>query len=86
MFNSDEQVTSADALLSGQALAILTYTAIWVFEDYTEDNFFYGTVLWLPIDAKQCEAICFLNDQELLISNEQGDLFRVSKNDLIRLK
>jgi len=70
-FNSNGQITSVDALFSGQVMAILTYTAIWVFEDYPEDNFFDGTVLWLPIAAEQCEAICFLNDQELLISNEQ---------------
>lgn len=85
-FDIQNMVSGADISLDGTRLAVLTYDAIWVFEvDAASDSFFEGSVYWLPIQAKQCEAICFDGD-ELLIANEQRDLYRVPLSDLIKVK
>lgn len=79
-------VTAADFDLSKRRLAILTYNAVWVFTDFDGDDFFSGNVLWLPITARQCEAITFIDSDHLLITNEQEDIFQLSIDRLIRVK
>ncbi len=82
-FDMKGMVTAADISPDGRQLAVLTYTGIWVFEsDDGSDNFFAGKVRVLPIIAKQCEGICFDGDQ-LVITNEQREIFRVNLGDLL---
>ncbi len=79
-FNINGFVTAADAIgVNGMnRLAVLTYNAVWIFECRGQnDDFFNGRVYWYPIKAKQCEGICFDNENTLLITNEQRDLYEL---------
>lgn len=82
-FEIDGMVTAADASIDGTKLAVLTYNNVWVFES-EELDFFNGKVSWLPIKAQQCEGLCFDGNQ-LQITNEQMELFRIPISDLIPL-
>ncbi len=84
-FDIGGHVTGADCTPDGRKLAVLTYTAIWVFESDGDDNWFEGSILWLPISAKQCEAICWNGDQ-LIITNEQMEIFEAPMDKLIRVR
>ncbi len=75
-FEINGMVTAADCSKDGKKLAVLTYTNIWLFEDYEDDNFFDGRMRFMPIKAKQCEAIAFDGDK-LIITNEQMELIEV---------
>jgi hypothetical protein len=85
-FYFNAPVTAADASPDGNLLAVLTYSSIWVFEAGDDSiDYFNGSIRWLPISAGQCEAICF-DDDQLIISNENGRLFRVPMDDLVVLQ
>ncbi|MEM8550589.1 MAG: hypothetical protein AAGF10_07340 [Verrucomicrobiota bacterium] len=84
-FSSRGMVTAADALADGSRVAVLTYGSLWVFQppqnddgSYDVDRMFAGDIFWQPIRAKQCEAVCFIDPDSVLITNEQGALFMVS--------
>ena len=84
-FNFKGTVTGAEASPDGKQLVVLTYNGIWLFELVGDsNNFFNGTVAWLPIRAGQCEAICF-DGNSILLSNEQGRLYAIPSKDLIPL-
>jgi hypothetical protein len=78
-------VTAADWDPKGRRLVFLNYRAIWLVENVNiEDakgNLLAGSCQWLPIEARQTEAICFDGDT-LCITNEQRDMFRVHVNEL----
>lgn len=78
------QTTGADVSADGRALAVLTYRTVWVFRrEQAGDDFFAGAARWLPIRARQCEAVCFAPGEPVLIlSNEQRDLFRLPVAEL----
>ena len=85
-FDIGGMVTSADATIDGKKLAVLTYNSIWLFESETDD-YFHGKISWLPIKAKQCEAVCFDDDETLIITNEkQMELFEIKLDMLIEVK
>ena len=85
-FNTENLVTGADISPNGKKLVVLTYTAVWIFEDFKEDKFFEGKISWLPIRAGQCEAICFVNNNELIITNETRQLYKLNCKDLLEIK
>ncbi|MEM9227351.1 MAG: hypothetical protein AAGA45_05230 [Verrucomicrobiota bacterium] len=83
-FSSRGMVTAADALPDGSKVAVLTYGSLWVFHpplsddgSYEVERMFAGEFSWQPIRAKQCEAVCFIDSDMVLITNEQGELFVV---------
>ena len=84
------QVTGADVSEDGQRLAVLTYKHVWIFEaDPKKDNYLEGKVFWAPLNTlatKQCEGICFWDDENILISNEQRELYEVKASDLLELQ
>lgn len=84
-FDIDGNVTGADASEDGTMLAVLTYNNIWLFKSKDKDNYFKGEIYYKPISAKQCEAICIDGDN-LMITNEQMELFRVPISDLTKIK
>ncbi len=85
-FDVKGMVTAADISPDGRQLVVLTYTGIWLFESEDgSDNFFAGKIRVLPIIARQCEGICFDGNQ-LVVTNEQRDLFRVKISDLLPYK
>jgi len=83
MVNFDN-VTGADCSIDGTKLAVITYNNIWLFESTEKGNWFNGKKLWMPISAKQCEAICFDGDQ-LIITNEQMEIFEVPMDKFIEI-
>jgi hypothetical protein len=83
-FDAGGMVTAADATPDGTRLAVLTYNSVWLFESETDD-YFNGAIYWLPISAKQCEAICFDGDI-LRITNEQMELFELPISELEKVK
>lgn len=84
-FAAGGMVTAADASDDGSLLAILTYHHIWLIELPSarggDNNLLQGRKYRLPIQAGQCEGICFSGDQ-LLISNEQREIFSVSLREI----
>ncbi len=73
--------TAAELSPDGETLAVLSYTAIWLFErPETGDAWLSAPSrrLLLDIDsARQVEAITWLDDESLIITNEQRDSFEV---------
>lgn len=70
-------VTAADVSTDGKRLAVLTYTAVWVFAiSGGDDNFLKGKASRCAIAMGQCEAICFDGD-DLIVSSEQRGLYRI---------
>jgi len=85
-FDSRGMVTGADTTPDGNRLAVLTFNAVWLFEVTGDsDDYFNGRISWLPIEAGQCEGICF-DGETLIISNEQRDLFEVPLDRLVVVK
>ncbi|MYA65879.1 MAG: hypothetical protein F4Y22_01120 [Gammaproteobacteria bacterium] len=71
--------TAAELSPDGGTLAVLSYTAIWLFErPETGDAWLSAPSHRLPLDtdiARQVEAIAWLDDETLIITNEQRDWF-----------
>ena len=84
-FDINGMVTDAECNDDVSKLAVLTYYGIWVFVVEVGD-WFSGKIKWLPIKAKQCEAICWDDEETLLITNEQMDMFEVKVADLIEVR
>ncbi len=83
-FDIGPRVTGADASPDGWRLAILTERSVWVFQRPAQsDNYLEGSVKTRSIQAGQCEAICWVSPQELLIANEERALFSVTLDSLI---
>ncbi|MEQ9824377.1 MAG: hypothetical protein ABQ298_08330 [Puniceicoccaceae bacterium] len=88
-FDVGGMVTGADVTPDGRRLAVLTYDHVWVFEmDSTLESehrstWFdarVGVIRTVREQVQQCEGITFLDDQTLMISNEQQDLFILDLN------
>lgn len=85
-FSIGGQVTGADIDPDNNRLAVLTYNAIWVFEPPPDDpeGWFTGEARWLPIRARQAEAVAWLDSRTLLVANEQRGIYRVPLRWLTR--
>lgn len=78
-FDIGGMVTAADASPNGKMVAVLTYTALWVFEyDRASGSIFRKSVRKTPIFAWQAEAVAWDGNDSLVIGNESGQLFRVA--------
>ncbi len=77
-FKFKGQVTGADISEDESKLAVLTYNSIWLFELNNTNEFFDGKTYWQPIrGVEQVESITF-SDENLIIAEENGDLYKVS--------
>lgn len=86
-FDIGGMVTAADTSPDGRHVAVLTYTAIWLFEyDAKSGSIFRKGALRLPIFAWQAEAIAFDGNDALVVGNEEGRLHRVPVSDLRPVK
>lgn len=66
-------ITSADINSNGKQVALLTLDAVWLFSDYTKDNFFNGKAIQISFEHEsQKEGICFKNDSTLYITDERS--------------
>lgn len=73
--------TAAELSPDGNTLAVLSYTAVWLFERPTEgDAWLSAPSSQLSLDinsARQVEAIAWLDANTLIVTNEQQDWFEV---------
>ena len=77
--------TGADVSPNGKHLAVVTYSALWVFEKTGDDQWLSGKASELPLDynvTKQAEAVCWDDDETILISNEQREIFEIKLVDI----
>jgi hypothetical protein len=87
-FQLNEPVTSADISADGKTVVLLTYFSLWIFKDFPANNFFAGKVFQFPFKRlTQKEAICFVNDHELFMTDERhfgkgGKLYKIDLNQL----
>ena len=82
-FDIGGMVTAADVSPDGKHVAVLTYSAVWVFEyDARSGSIFRRSIRKKPIFAWQAEAVAFDGNQSLVVANEGGQLFRVSLADM----
>lgn len=84
-FDIRGMVTGADTSPDGKRVAVLTYTALWLF-DFKDGSIFRGAVWWTPIMALQCEAVAFIDNESVLIGNEQGWLYRIPLDTLDKVR
>lgn len=67
------RITSADISPDGEKIVLLSYGKLWVFTEFTEDNFTQGKLRFIDLGATtQLESISFLNNYILLLSDEQS--------------
>jgi len=82
-------VTSADISPDGKKVVILSSTYIWIFTDFTGNNFFNGKSQQIDLESfTQKEGICFIGNDKLYITDERkkktgGYLYQL---DLTKLK
>lgn len=72
------QVTSAAISPDGKTFALLTYGKVLVFEVRDGHINFDKPKGCFRFSRKQSEAIVFLNNTDMLMTNEQGDIYRAT--------
>lgn len=66
-------ITSVDISDNGKQVALLTQTAVWLFSDFTLDDFFNGSVKTYDFDYEsQKEGVCFKDNNTLYITDENA--------------
>ncbi|MCB0854300.1 MAG: hypothetical protein KDD63_18890 [Bacteroidetes bacterium] len=85
-FQTEGKVTSASMSEDESQLVVLTYQNVWLFKGFQGDDFFDHEVYFYRLDARQCEAIDFLSDSTLIITNEQKHIFYLDIEELIKLR
>ncbi|GAB2763317.1 hypothetical protein GCM10027275_00390 [Rhabdobacter roseus] len=71
------QVTGADISPDGSTFALLTYGKILLFEIQDQAINFKKPLGCIRFFKKQTEGIVFLNNKDLLVTNEQGQFFKL---------
>lgn len=67
------QITSIDISPKGDRIVALSYGKLFIFTDFTWDDFTKGNMKEIDLGARsQLESVCFLNDDTLLISDEKA--------------
>lgn len=75
-------VCGAEASPDGNSLAILTYNNLWIIDRLPGTPLLQGKYYKGSIFAGQTEAICWENNQTLILTNEQGYLYAINRNQL----
>jgi hypothetical protein len=71
--NSECWITSADISDDGKTVVLLSPKSVFVFTNYTLDNFFSGHVKQYDFDlSSQKEGICFKDNNTLYITDEKA--------------
>lgn len=76
----DVQVTSADISPDGKTFVILTYGKILFFGVNNGLINFDKPIGCMKFVRKQSEAIAFINNHDLVVTNEQRDLFKITRH------
>ena len=78
--------TGAELSPDGQTLAVISYTDLWLFERPQEgDQWLSAPARQIPLDTKilrQVEAVSWVDDETLILTNEQRDVFLIPVNTL----
>lgn len=80
-------ITAADISDDGKQIALLTLNSVWIFKDFTNDNFFSGSHKKHDFQFEsQKESVCFVNNSTLLIADEKahgkgGNLYKFNIKD-----
>lgn len=83
-FDFKSLVTDAAISDDEKYIAVLTYNYIWIFETNNMDNPFKGKSYYKEISLGQCEGITFISRDEILVSNEEGYLFKIKISDVLK--
>ena len=81
------RITGADISPSGEKIVLLSYGKLWVFTEFTGDDFTNGKIKFIDLGANtQLESVCFEDENTLLISDELsvatgGNLYRFRLDD-----
>jgi len=76
----EQQVTAASVAPDGKTFALLTYGKLLFFE-ITNGQINFDTPLYcLKLARRQTEGLAFVNNTDVLVSNESGEVFLVVKN------
>ncbi|NHF60653.1 hypothetical protein FK220_014960 [Flavobacteriaceae bacterium TP-CH-4] len=66
------RVTAATISDDGKTIVLLGEGKLWIFSNFSGDDFSKGTMKTIDLKAtSQLEAVCFLNEHTLLISDEE---------------
>jgi len=82
-FNTGNWVTAADISPSGQNMALLSESRIWLFTGISGTNFFGGEAHVISMTYTQKEAVVFVNDSLIYITDEYffgygGNLYKLN--------
>jgi hypothetical protein len=75
-FDAKDMVTAADINKDSNKVAVLTYTGIWLFENFKGENIFNGERYFTELKKRQYEAIAFDRDS-LVFTTENGKVFKI---------
>jgi sugar lactone lactonase YvrE len=70
-----EQVTGADVSPDGKTFTLLSYGKVFLFSIDSDKIDFSRPKACIPFVKKQTEAIIFLNNTDMLVTNEQKEMF-----------
>lgn len=85
-FENGGMVCGAEASPDGKRLAIITYTHVWVIEAVPGKPLLEGDYYAGRIRAKQSEAICWQDNETLVLTNEQRQIYRMPLSSLIAVE
>ena len=74
----NSQVTAADISPDGKKFALLTYGKILLFGIKNDRIDFRNPIGCFRFVKKQTEALIFLNNTDMLVTNEQGEMYRIT--------
>jgi hypothetical protein len=64
--------TAADISPNEKSIALISYSKIWLFTDFSGSNFLSGDITTINVTSlSQREGICFVNDTEVYMTDEQ---------------
>lgn len=76
-------ITAADVSPNKEKVVLLGHTKIWVFSNFTDEDFFNGAIEIIDLDHdSQKEGVCFIDNNTLYISDEKtgtvgGNIYRL---------
>jgi hypothetical protein len=70
-FNTIKWITSSDISPSGKSVVLMSNDRIWLLTDFSGSDFFAGNALELMMAYTQKEAIVFIDNTEVYITDEQ---------------
>ena len=80
--------TGADLSPDGRYLAVISYRDFWLFEKpVANDQWLSGTAYRLPLpwrESKQVEAVAWADNEQLVIGNEEGELYWIARKSVPR--